>query len=88
MFVLAKFLKLMLVPTVAKLYGVYYRQYTDSAQEILPVCLDDCDRVSHINYSFVPRPPPFLSSVCVHNNTRERKTGKKTGKAWEHSSHE
>ena len=25
--------------------------------------------------SLVPRPPPFLPSVCVHNNTRERKTG-------------
>ena len=27
--------------------------------------------------SLVPRPPPFLPSVCVHNNTRERKTDKK-----------
>ena len=30
--------------------------------------------------SFVPRPPPFLPSVCVHNNTRERKTGEKWGR--------
>ena len=30
--------------------------------------------------SLVPRPPPFLPSVCVHNNTRERKTGKKQGR--------
>ena len=32
--------------------------------------------------SLVPRPLQFLPSVCVHINTRERKTGK----AWEHSS--
>ena len=25
--------------------------------------------------SLVPRPPPLLPSVCVHNNTQERKTG-------------
>ena len=30
--------------------------------------------------SLVPRPPPCLPSVCVHNNTRERKTGEKRGK--------
>ena len=24
--------------------------------------------------SLVPRPPPFLPSICVHSNTRERKT--------------
>ena len=27
--------------------------------------------------SLGPRPPPFLPSVCIHNNTRERKTGEK-----------
>ena len=27
--------------------------------------------------SLVPRPPLFLSSVCVHNNTWEQKTGEK-----------
>ena len=27
--------------------------------------------------SLVPRSPPFLHSVCVHNNTRKRKTDKK-----------
>ena len=39
---------------------------------------------------WLPRPPPLLPSACAHNNTRERKTGKKknTGKAWEHWSHE
>ena len=30
--------------------------------------------------SLVPRPPPFLPSVGVHNNTWERKTGKKWGR--------
>ena len=30
--------------------------------------------------SLVPRPPPFLPSVGVHNNTREWKTGKKWGR--------
>ena len=30
--------------------------------------------------SLGPRPPPFLPSVCVHNNTRERKTGEKRGR--------
>ena len=30
--------------------------------------------------SFVPRPPPFIPSVCVHNNTREWKTSKKLGR--------
>ena len=30
--------------------------------------------------SLVPRPPPFLPSVCVHNNTRERKTSEKRGR--------
>ena len=29
--------------------------------------------------NLVPRPPPFLPFVCVHN-TRERKTGEKRGK--------
>ena len=24
--------------------------------------------------SLVPRPPPFLPSICVHNNTQEQKT--------------
>ena len=38
--------------------------------------------------SLIPRPPPFLPSVCVHNNTQKQKTSKKTGKSWEHSSHE
>ena len=34
-------------------------------------------RPTAILVSLVPRPPPFLAipSVCVHNNTRERKTG-------------
>ena len=27
--------------------------------------------------SLVPRPPPFLLSVCVHNNTQNRKLGEK-----------
>ena len=27
--------------------------------------------------SLVPRPPPFLPSVCVHNNTRNRKISEK-----------
>ena len=27
-----------------------------------------------------PGLPPFLPSVCVHNNTRERKTGEKRGR--------
>ena len=30
--------------------------------------------------SLVSRPPPFFSSVCVHNNTWERKTGEKRGR--------
>ena len=30
--------------------------------------------------SLVPRPPPFLPSVGVHNNTRERKTSEKRGR--------
>ena len=30
--------------------------------------------------NLVPTPPPFLPSVCVHNNEDQRKTGK----AWEH----
>ena len=29
----------------------------------------------------VPRPLPFLPSVCVHNNTREWKTGEKRGRS-------
>ena len=29
--------------------------------------------------SLVSRPPPFLPSICVHNNTREWKTGEKQG---------
>ena len=36
--------------------------------------------------SLVPRSPMFLPSICVHNNTQNRKTSKSTGKAWEHSS--
>ena len=31
--------------------------------------------------SFVPRPPLFIPSVCVHNNTREWKTSKKWGRS-------
>ena len=29
------------------------------------------------NSSLVPRPPLFLPSVCIHNNTREWKTDEK-----------
>ena len=32
-------------------------------------------RDTYLHISLVPRPPPFLPSVCVHNNTQERKTG-------------
>ena len=31
-------------------------------------------------HSLGPSPPPFLPSVYVHNNTRERKTGEKRGR--------
>ena len=31
--------------------------------------------------SLVPRPPQFIPSICVHNNTRERKTSKKWGRS-------
>ena len=31
--------------------------------------------------SLVPRPPSFLPSVCVHNNTREQKTGEKRARS-------
>ena len=31
-------------------------------------------------HSLVPRPLPFLSSVCIHNSTQEGKTGKKKKK--------
>ena len=36
-------------------------------------------RVSHITKppSLVPRPPLFFPFLCVHNNTRERKTSEK-----------
>ena len=30
--------------------------------------------------SLVPRPPPFLPSVCIHNKTQERKTSEKQGR--------
>ena len=30
--------------------------------------------------SFVPRPPPFLPSICVQNNRREWKTSEKWGR--------
>ena len=30
--------------------------------------------------SLVPKPPPFLPSVCIHSNTRERKTSEKWGR--------
>ena len=30
--------------------------------------------------SLVPRPPPFLPSVGVHDNTRKRKTSEKRGR--------
>ena len=30
--------------------------------------------------SLVPRPPLLLPSICVHNNTREQKTGEKRGR--------
>ena len=32
--------------------------------------------------SLVPRPPLFLPSVCIHKNTRERKTGKQSIFFW------
>ena len=37
-----------------------------------PLCSDGTTWKSS---SLVPRPPPFLPFVCVHNNTWERKTG-------------
>ena len=33
-----------------------------------------------VKASLVPRPPLFLPSVCVHNNTWEQKTSEKRGK--------
>ena len=33
-----------------------------------------------ITVSLVPRPPLFLPSICIHNNTQERKTGEKRGR--------
>ena len=36
--------------------------------------------IQKVLISLVPRPPPFLSSICVHNNTRERKIDKIGGR--------
>ena len=36
--------------------------------------------VLQYTHSLVPRPPPFLPSICVHNNSREQKTGEKQGR--------
>ena len=36
-----------------------------------------------VSNSLVPRPPPFLPSVCICNSTWDQR---KTGKAWEHLS--
>ena len=33
-----------------------------------------------LELSLVPRTPPFLPSLCVHNNTQEWKTGEKQGR--------
>ena len=30
-------------------------------------------------HNLVPRPPPFLPSICVHYNTCEQKSGEKRG---------
>ena len=34
----------------------------------------------HPNSNLVPRPLPFLPSICIHNNTRKRKSNKKQGR--------
>ena len=41
----------------------------------------------HPYVSLVPSPPPFLSSVCIHNKHTGVEDGQKAGKAWEHLSH-
>ena len=33
-----------------------------------------------VKVSLIPRPPPFLPSICVHNNTQEQKIGEKRGR--------
>ena len=37
-------------------------------------CINQYSAVKNMP-SLVPRPPPFLPSVCVHNNTRNQKIG-------------
>ena len=49
--------------------------------ELQAICSDAKNTASGIIFSLVPRPPPFLPSVSIHNNTWEWKTEK----AWEHS---
>ena len=44
--------------------------------------------LAYVGLSFVPTPPPFLPSVCVHNNTQERNYSERkrkveAGEAWE-----
>ena len=42
------------------------------------VAFKQCGYFSHLTSlvrSLIPRPPPFLPSVCVHNNARKWKTG-------------
>ena len=34
--------------------------------------------------SLVPRPPPLLPSICIHNDTREQKTSEKRGRPTGH----
>ena len=36
--------------------------------------------LQRLELSLVPRTPPFLPSVCVHNNTCKWKTGEKRGR--------
>ena len=33
-----------------------------------------------VKFSLVPKPPPFLPSIFIHNNTRGQKTSKKRGR--------
>ena len=39
-----------------------------------------CASRNRVMCSLIPRPLPFLPSVCVHNNTREQKTSEKRGR--------
>ena len=59
---------------------MYVAKYIDIHDPTNCTTVVDDKMILHYLSSPVPRPLSFLTSVCIHNNTQERKTSEKLGR--------